>query len=293
MGSTLRARGLRSTLFLALALLIASPLSARYNLPQVSKRIPIRGERHTELRQFFAGQREGAVMPAGVEGVLLDALEPVYWSGCREMISHWGEEARASARDSVRVLYRAMSEASTVQVVLAYRCSSALRSYAEGYDERLAWLTVAPTHSEIVLLPHAGGVEDDFDLSRIEFTGVAGVPSGTAVRLRIEIRLNDLVLAGPEAWEVEKEIWYVARPGGPEPVLDLEVAKDEYSHSDGPEGDSEKHAKTELRLERNAVGEVVAVVAETAKTETDKPPTKSTVRYRWRPENQRFEPTSK
>lgn len=280
------------TSLLALAFFTPFPLLARLNLPQVSKRIVIEGARQGALRRFFAGPRESRRMPADVEAALLDALEPIYLTACREMIVAWGERVRSTARDSVRVLYNAVSVPSTVQVVLTYRCSSASNLYPNDYDERLAWLTVRTNRSELFLLPHSSDAENDSELSRIESAGVVGVPAGTAVRVRIQTTTENPCCGGPDSFGGEREIWYFAGAAGPEPVLNIKTAEDQYGHSDGPEGAWESHAKTELRLEHNAVGEVVTVITETTTTETGKPPRKTTIRYRWQPARQRFEPAS-
>lgn len=270
--------------------LLAPPVCARFNLPHIFREIVITGAAHEKLRQYFATNPRPQVLPAEIEGVLIESLAPAYRAGCRELISVWGEEARDTARETLRLLYAAETGGAAPQLALAYHCFSTQPHDRQDFDERLAWLMVGEKESKLLLFPHAEDAENDSELSRIEFVGLERVPDGTAARFRVVTTNENPCCDGGDTFRGELELWYAVGTSSPRPLIQLELRREQYGHLDAPEEEYEIISKTQVRPERDSTGAVRAFLTETITTEsvttqttpkTTRPTKKSTTIYRW------------
>ncbi len=202
------------------------------------------------------------------------------------MIEHWGEIARGTAEWKVRILHRESD-----RVWLAFRCRSHAPEYEKDFDERPALLRLEAGKLEFFPL----GADDDPTLFHLEFA--ENVPLGGAQGLAFKITepAENPCCDGPESRSGERWVVYAETVRGVAELLTIVTARNDASHSDDPEVDSETTYRAQITLKRGpreTVGEVVSTFTEeeTAITwEGGKAAPRAasqrsgTLRYRWNP----------
>jgi hypothetical protein len=284
-----------AALLLAAFLLVASSAQARVNLPHIRRvvALPVETVRviQTHLGPATASSHE---LPPSAEALLLGALPQDFRDSCGAMIEHWGTMADGTAEWRVRLLHQEVD-----RVWLAFRCRSRAPEYVNDFDERPAILHLGTRKLE--LFPLASDSRDDSTLYHLEFAEVLPLEGSRGLAFKIIEPEGNPCCDGPESRSGERWVVFAETPTGVAELLSVVTARDDASHSDDPEVDTETTYRAEVRLEHDASRRVTAVT--TAFGEQTKEfrgegegaaplivnKRSGTLRYRWNPELKRFE----
>lgn len=269
---------------------LAPAASARVNLPQPARTIPVSEQARQTLETALAeaDAPPAQTLPPGVERLLIDFLPEEFRAACAEMIMHWGTIAEGTARWSARALYR-LQEADALTLLLAYRCGSSYPGYADYYDERLAVLTLEPGGGRLRLLPVAEDCSNCSDLYHLEFSQTFPLARGGLVELVATNSSDNPCCDGPTAWNVERRLFLLLPEE--ELILSLEREREEYYHDD-VDGDLEVTCASQIDYHREPTGRLSEVTAETECRENGQPAAGQSLRYCWSADARRFEAVS-
>jgi len=271
-------------------MLAALAAQARVNLPQLRRVAALPPELAHALRSRFAAEASAPEISPGAEELLLRALPEDVHDSCAAMIEHWGLIARGSAEWNARALHR-----DAHRVWLAYRCSSRTPEYEDVYDERPALLRLDA--GQLEFFPLAPDSKNESTLYHLEFSQLVPLRGAQGVAFKVAEPGENPCCDGPESRSGETWRIFAEMPRGVAELLSVVTARDDSSHSDDPEVDSETTYRAELTLERGAGGLVTAINAafggETKEFVGDAPPRiadqrSGTLRYRWNPTSMVF-----
>jgi len=225
--------------------------------------------------------------------VLLNNL-PADWRGaCGEIVDSWGTELTGTDQWCVRILYRQLT-----QVWLAFRCGSHRHDLAQSYDERLGLLRLDGATLE--LLPLGPEAENDSDLYQLEFAEHLALEGAEGFAFRVTTGDNPCC-DGPESRSQQRLAVFTQTLRGLTESLSVVTRRDDSSHSDNPDVDSETTYRAEVKFDRdtrNLVTAATSIFREEVKditweSGTPEPHTVSqrsgTLRYRWNPTTFSFE----
>ena len=276
-------------------LLLAAPAEARLNLLQSKQVVTLPGNLVRSIRaNLEASPRAAEEFPAPIRAELLSALPQDFRGACAAMIENWGEIAKGTDGWTVRVLVRQAD-----RVWLTFRCGSRAPEYAKDYDERPALLRLET--GKLEFFPLGEDVDNDSTLYHLEFAEVLPLEGAQGVAFKVTEPGGNPCCDGPESRSGESWRVFADTPHGVAELLSVMTARDDSSHSDDPEIDSETTYRAQITLDRDAqnrVREVTAAFREEVKDitwEGDKanPHTVSersgTLRYRWNPSHLKFE----
>jgi hypothetical protein len=292
-------RGVLTLVGLILLLLLASPLAeARLNLLQSKQVVTLPGDLVGSIRASLEPSPIGpAAFAAPIQADLLRAVPQDVRGACTSLIESWGDIARGTDEWRVRVLVRQAD-----QVWLSFRCASRAPEYEKDYDERPALLHLAT--GKLELLPLGSDAENDSTLYHVEFSELLPLEGAQGVALKVIEPAGNPCCDGPESRSGETWRIFADSPHGVAELLSVTTARDDSSHSDDPEVDSETTYRAQITLAReaqNRCGEVAATFREEVKEisyegEKANPHTVSqrsgTLRYRWIPASVHFEKSS-
>jgi len=194
----------------------------------------------------------------------------------------------------VRVLVRQANK-----VWLSFRCASRAPEYVKDYDERPALLRLATGKLEFV--PLGSDAENDSTLYHVEFSELLTLEGTQGVALKVTEPAGNPCCDGPESRSGETLRIFADSPHGVVELLSVTTARDDSSHSDDPEVDSETTYRAQIALDRDAQNRGTAVAAtfheevkyityEGEKTNAHTVSQRSgTLRYRWIPAAMHFE----
>jgi hypothetical protein len=234
------------------------------------------------------------VFAAPIQTDLLSALPQDFRAACAAMIENWGEIASGTDEWTARVLVRQAD-----QVWLAFRCGSRAPEYEKDYDERPALLRLET--GKLEFFPLGADAENDSTLYHIEFSEFLPLDGAQGVAFNVTEPAGNPCCDGPESRSGESWRVFADSPHGVAELLSVTTARDDSSHSDDPEIDSETTYRAQITVDRDAqnrVREIVATFREEAKDITwdgakANPHTVSqrsgTLRYRWNPAPPHFE----
>jgi hypothetical protein len=288
-------RGILTLVGLFPLLLLAAPAEARLNLLQSKQVITLPGNLVGGIRGSLEPSSTGPVaFAAPIQADLLRALPQDFRGACPSLIESWGDLARGTDEWRVRVLVRQAD-----QVWLAFRCASRAPEYEKDYDERPALLRLVT--GKLEFLPLGSDAENDSTLYHIEFSELLPLEGAQGVALRVTEPAGNPCCDGPESRSGETWRVFADLPDGVAELLSVTTARDDSSHSDDPEVDSETTYRAQITLDRDAQNrgrEVAATFREAVKEityegEKANPHTVSqrsgTLRYRWTPASLHFE----
>jgi len=248
--------------FLPLLVLTAAPAQVRVNLPQFRRVVTLPGETaraiQTHLNPTPASSQE---LPPSVEALLLGALPQDFREACGGMIEHWGEIAKGSAEWRVRALVRQDDK-----VWLAFRCGSRAAEYVNDFDERPALLRLET--GKLELFPLGSEADNDSTLYHLEFSEILPLEGAQGVAIKVTEPAGNPCCDGPESRSGESWRVFAGTPRGVAELISIVTARDDSSHSDDPEVDSETTYRAQITLDRDAqklVREVVATFREEEK----------------------------
>jgi len=288
-------RGILTLVGLFPLLLLAAPAEARLNLLQSKQVITLPGNLVGSIRAGLEPSSTGSVaIAAPIQADLSRALAQDFRAACPSLIESWGDIAKGTDEWRVRVLVRQDD-----QLWLAFRCASRAREYEKDYDERPALLRLAT--GKLEFLPLGSDAENDSTLYHIEFSELLPLEGAQGVALKVTEPAGNPCCDGPESRSGETWRVFADLPHGVAELLSVTTARDDSSHSDDPEVDSETTYRAQIALDRDAQNrgkEVAATFREEVKEityegEKANPHTVSqrsgTLRYRWTPASLHFE----
>jgi hypothetical protein len=275
--------------------LLAAPAEARLNLLQSKLVMTLPANLVGSIRASLEPSPAGPVaFAAPIQADLLRAVPQDFRAACPSLIESWGDIARGTDEWRVRVLVRQAD-----QVWLSFRCASRAPEYEKDYDERPALLRLATGRLEF--LPLGSDAENDSTLYHVEFSELLPLEGAQGVALKVTEPAGNPCCDGPESRSGETWRVFVDSPHGVAELLSVTTARDDSSHSDDPEVDSETTYRAQITLDRDAQNrgrEVAATFREEVKDityegEKANPHTVSqrsgTLRYRWIPASLHFE----
>ena len=275
------------------SLLLAAPAEARLDLLQSKQIITLPGNLVGSIRASLESSLElsstGPVaFAAPIEAELLRALPQDFRAACTSMIESWGGIAKGTDEWRVRILVRQDD-----QLWLAFRCASRALEYEKDYDERPALLRL--TTGKLEFLPLGPDAENDSTLYHIEFSELLPLEGAQGVAFKVTEPGETPCCDGPESRSGETWRVFADLPQGAAELLSVTTARDDSSHCDDPEVDSETTYRAEITVDRDSQNrgkEVAATFREEVKEitydgEKANPHTVSQrsgrLRYRWTP----------
>ena len=276
-------------------LLLAAPAQARLNLLQSKQVVTLPANLVRSIRASLeASPTAPVVFAVPIQTDLLRALPQDLREACSALLENWGDIAKGTDEWRARVLVRQAD-----QVWLAFRCGSREPEYVNDYDERPALLRLET--GKLEFFPLGSDADNDSTLYHLEFSELLHLDGAQGVAFKVTEPAGNPCCDGPESRSGESWRVFAETPHGVLELLSVTTAKDDSSHSDDPEVDSETTYRAQITLDRDAqnrVKEVAATFREEVKDitwEGDKanPHTVSersgTLRYRWNPSHLKFE----
>jgi hypothetical protein len=232
---------------------LGAPAEGRVNLTQRKQVTTLPGNLVSSIRATLEPSAARPVgFPAPIQTELLQALPQNFRIACTSMIESWGEIARGTDEWRVRVLVRQAD-----QVWLSFQCASSSPEYQKDYDERLAMLRLATGKLEFV--PLGMEAENDSTLYHLEFSELVTLEGVQAIALKVAEPAGNPCCDGPESRSGETWRIFADSPLGVVELLSLTTARDDSSHSDDPEVDTETTYRAQITLNRDAQNQVTAV----------------------------------
>ena len=228
-------------------LFLAAPLAeARLNLLQSKQVVTLPGNLVGSIRASLEPSAIGPVaFAASIQADLLRAVPQDFRAACPSLIESWGEIARGTDEWRVRVLVRQADQA-----WLSFRCESRAPEYEKDYDERPALLRLAA--GKLEFLPLGSDAENDSTLYHVEFSELLSLEGTQGVALRVTEPAGNPCCDGPESRSGETWRVFADSPHGVLELLSVTTARDDSSHSDDPEVDSETTYRAQITLDRDA-----------------------------------------
>jgi len=279
----------------ALLFLAAPRAEARLNLLQSRQVLTLPGNLVGSIRASLEPSPTGPVaFAAPIQADLLGALPLDFRAACPSLIESWGNIARGTDEWRVRVLARQAD-----QLWLSFRCVSRAPEYAKDYDERPALLRLAT--GKLVFLPLGSDAENDSTLYHVEFSEFLPLEGAAGVAFKVTEPAENPCCDGPESRSGETWRVFADSPHGVAELLSVTTARDDSSHDDDPEIDSETTYRAQVTLDRDAQNrgsEVTATFGEEVKEITYEgekatphiiSQRSGALRYRWIPASLHFE----
>lgn len=277
--------------------LLATPADARLNLPQSKQVTTLPGNLVTSIRASVEpSPARSEAFAAPIQAELLRALPQDFRAACPSLIESWGDVAKGTDEWQVRVLARKAE-----QVWLAFRCASRAREYEKDYDERPAVLHL--TTDKLEFVPLGPDAENDSTLYHVDFSELLELEGAHGVVLKVTEPAGNPCCDGPESRSGETWRIFAETPLGVVELLSITTARDDSSHSDDPDVDSETTYRAQVTLDRDAQNrgtEVTVAFREEVKDITyEREKANAHIvsqgsgrsRYRWVPASMHFEET--
>lgn len=274
----------------------ASPAQYRLNLSQSRQVVQISEAARTALRHSLNPPPALGELPASLGNSLLKIMPDDFRNECRSLMESWaGERGRDSSMWSVRLLDRQGD-----REWLAFHCGSSLKDedMARYGDERLALLRF--DSGTIELLSPGPQAEESEGVLRYEFASQITLKNANGFGFRLAVD-NNPCCDGPEYRSQERLVIFADTPKGVVESLSLLTGREDSSHSDDPEVDTETTYHADVTFQRdtnNLVTSASAVFREkvadiTWETNKANPHTVSehsgTLQYQWNASNFKFE----
>lgn len=275
--------------------LLAAPAEAQLNLLQGKEVTTLPTNLVAGVRASLEPSPTGSVaLAAPVQAELLGALPPDFRASCPTLIESWGDIAKGTDEWRVRVLARQGD-----QVWLSFQCASRAPDYEKDYDERPALLRLATGKLEFV--PLGPGAENDSTLYHVEFSEFLTLEGAQGVALKVTEPAGNPCCDGPESRSGKTWRIFADSPHGVVELLSVTTARDDSSHDDDPEVDSETTYRAQITLDRDGQNlgtavtvtfreEIKYITYEGDKANAQTVSQRSgTLHYRWIPSSMHFE----
>jgi hypothetical protein len=216
------------------------------NLPQSRQVVQLGGNIRTALRDGFSRPQVAAELPAPLQNSIIQSMPEAFRNDCRSLMDAWaGERGRNSRMWNVRLLNRQGD-----RLWLAFRCGSSLKDedMARYYDERLALLHLDT--GAIELLSPGQGAEESEGVLHYVFANQLALKNATGTSFRVSVA-NNPCCDGPESRSQERLMIFVETRQGALRSLSVVTSRDDSSHSDDPEVDTETTYHAEIKFEHD------------------------------------------
>jgi hypothetical protein len=265
-------------------------------LPQTRQVVQLGKPARAAFGEYFSRSQAAGELPAPLQDSLLESLPETFRSDCGSLMKEWaGERGRDSSQWSVRLL-----DHQGARAWLAFGCGSRLKDedMARYHDERLALLRL--DSGAIELAPMDAASQEIEGVYHFEFAEQLALKNATGFCFRVTIG-NNPCCDGPEYRSQERLMIFVDTPQGALESLSVVTGRDDSSHSDDPEVDTETTYHADLKFERgldnlaraaNATfrEKVVDTTWESGKAKHHTVSERSgTLRFRWNPTTFKFE----
>jgi hypothetical protein len=281
-------------LFLALACnLPARSAELRLNLPQLKQTISLGDTSRAALRYYFSRDTKAGELPDSLQKSLLHQLPESFSSTCASMVRQWGAANSSSTKFlSVHLLTRQGD-----RVWVTFRCGTATEDHSVLYDERLGLIHLDRLTMELLPL----GPDTDEEVYHVRFLRRLDLKNADVFSFHLA-KLQNPCCDGPESRSQERLAIFADTPRGAIQSLLALTARDDTSHCDDPEVDTETTNHSEIKFERDANDFETTVIIKFHETIVDthwesgkgRPVTVSdhsgTLRFRWNPTSFKFEP---
>ena len=210
----------------------------------------------TDLQARFGHSVAAGELPAPLQNSILQAMPEDFRNECRSLMEAWaGDRGRNSSMWSVRLL-----DAGDKREWLAFHCGSSLQEEdMERYaDERLALLRL--DSGTIELLPPGPRDEENEGVLHYEFARQIALKNASGFCFRMTVGSNPCC-DGPEYRSQERLVIFVDTPNGAMESLSVLTGRDDSSHSDDPEVDTETTYQSDVTFEHDAKNLVTAASA--------------------------------
>ena len=208
----------------------------------------------TALRDSFTHPLAVGRLPAPLQNSILQMMPEDFRNECRSLMESWaGDRGRDSSMWSVRLL-----DGQGNRKWLAFRCASSLpdEDMERYYDERLALLRL--DSGTIELLPPGPRDEENEGVLHYELASQIALKKATGFCFRLTVD-NNPCCDGPESRSQKRLVVFVDTPTGPAESLSLLTERDDSSHSDDPEIDTETTYHADIKFEHDLNSLVTAV----------------------------------
>lgn len=233
--------------------LLATTAHARLNLPQSKEVTTLPGNLVASIRASVEpSSASSAELPPPIQANVLRALPQDFRAACPSLIESWGDVARRTDEWQVRVLARKGD-----QLWLAFRCASRASEYEKDYDERPAVLYLAAGKLEFV--PLGPDAENDSTLYHVDFSGLLELEGAHGVVLKVTEPAGNPCCDGPESRSGETWRIFAETPLGVVELLSVTTARNDSSHSDDPDVDSETTYRAQVTLDHDPQSRATAV----------------------------------
>lgn len=291
-----RSRALLLVLLLLTCGLAASPADNRLDLSQSRQMVKLGEAARAGLKARFGHPVATGELPAPLRNSILQTMPEEFRNECRSLMESWaGDRGRDSSLWSVRLLHGHGS-----REWLAFHCGSSLQEEdMERYaDERLALLRLDSGTFE--LLPPGPRDEENEGVLHYAFARQISLKNATGFCFRLTVG-NNPCCDGPEYRSQERLVIFVETPHGVVESLSMLTARDDSSHSDDPEVDTETTYHADITFAHDATNLVIAaravfhekVVDTTWESNQAHPHTvgerSGTLHFEWNPSTFKFE----
>jgi hypothetical protein len=227
-------------------LLLTVPADARLNLPQSKQVTTLPAHLVGSIRASLeASPAEHVAFAAPIQADLVRALPQDFRAACPSLMESWGDIAKGTDEWHVRILARQGD-----QVWLSFRCASRAPEYVKEYDERPALLRLATGMLEFV--PLGSDTENDSTLYHVEFSEFVPLEGAQGVALKVTEPAGNPCCDGPESRSGETWRVFADSPHGVMELLSVTTARNDSSHSDDPEVDTETTYRAQIAVDRDA-----------------------------------------
>jgi hypothetical protein len=242
-GRVLLSSNTAGLLFLFLALgHPAVAAEGRLNLPQTRQLIPLDEKAKAVTQDYFSRSRAAGELPAAFRDSLLRVLPADYVNTCNSIVQQWGSEIPPGAKFwRIRLLNHEGARA-----WLAFRCGSPEQDPGPFYDERLALLHLDTAGLE--LIPLGPDTKDD-DVYHLEFMKRLALKNAEGFAFRVS-KDDNPCCDGPESRSQDRLVIIADTPHGAVESLSVVIDRDDTSHCDDPEVDTETTRHSEVKYER-------------------------------------------
>jgi hypothetical protein len=233
--------------FLLLACCLpALSADSRLNLPQLSQSIPLDDAARSAVREYFSHPGRAGELPASLQNLLVHNLLESYRNTCTSIVGQWGT-ADPAATNFLRVR---LLDYQGNRAWLAFRCGAPELDTGGLYDERPALLRTDTSTLELLPL---GPDKGDDDVYQIKFIRRLRLKNAEGFSFDVTARQNPCC-EGPETRSQEHLVVFADTPRGAVESFSVETARDDLSHCDDPEVDTESTSQSEVKFERDAEG---------------------------------------
>jgi hypothetical protein len=198
------------------------------------------------LQDSFSRPMTAGELPAPLRNSILANMPEDFRNDCRSLLEAWaGERGRDSSMWSVRLLGRQKD-----RVWLTFHCGSSQKDedMVRYNDERLALLHL--DNGTIELLSPGSAAEENEGVLQYEFTNQLALKNATGFCFRLTVG-NNPCCDGPEYRSQERLVIFVDTPHGAMEAISVMTGRDDSSHSDDPEVDTERTYHADITFERD------------------------------------------